>query len=980
MKVLLLILLFFTTTFAQDLEKVSLQLKWKYQFQFAGFIAAKEKGFYKDLGLDVELLEYTDKTDTIKYMIEGKTQFAVSDSALILEALKGVPITAMMAMYQKSPYVLMSLKSSNIKTLKDIDGKRVAIYDDVNGNAIKSMLKINNINFIQKSIEHKLEKLKSKEIDLAISYISNEPYIAKEMGMDVRALSLSDDGFERYGDILFTLNNTIKNNPILVENMNKATRKGFEYAFTHIDEMIDIIQSKYNTLKKSKDALKYEADTLYKMSGFGDNYGELNQAKVESIAYIYSYSDTVKYDKNNLKEFIYKFDNSKIYLTQEEQEYLNSKKNITMCYNTSIAPYTMMENGEPIGVSVDYLRQIEKKINKKFKFIYSNTIKKQFTMVYNKECSTVPVIQTSPQSVPFIKATIAAGKDNLVLVTKIDEPYIFNMDKLNSKKIGINRDYIHLTTYLDKNHPEIKYIKIEGNGLEDVAQGKLFGAIGSSVEMNYDLTKNYKNRLKVMTAYPDSYIEGGIGVHIDEPILLSILNKAVASLAPVTQEQIFDKWIDVKYKKITDYTLVWQIVFISLMLIIITLFWNRRLNKEIKKRKIIEKDLQETTDAHIDFLADLPIGIVSSDLTGKESSYCNKTFSQMFGWDFADIDTVDKWFNKAYPDEEYRASVIKVWGEKVEEAEKNNKPYSTPMEVKVRCKDGSDKWCHANYYEKKQFLHAGIFVDISERKNVENQLLDLNVSLEEKVKIEVQKNEKHQVLMMQQSKLAQMGEMIENIAHQWRQPLAQINAAVLMVDAIMDKNSFQNDSVQKRLLEIEFLTKHMSNTISDFKNFYSQDKTKELFSFSKIVEDSLQIVRDSLHSFYIEVKVDIDKNYTYFGYPNELQQVIVVMISNAKDILVERNTDNPEIMIEVKENSQGYIISICDNAGGIEEGNIDKIFEPYFTTKHKTQGTGLGLYMSKIVIEDGQRGILKARNEEHGACFEITLFKGEIDD
>ena len=191
----------------------------------------------------------------------------------------------------------MSLKSSNIKTIKDLDGKRIAIYNDINSAAIKSMLKINNIHFIQKPIDEKLRKLKNKEIDAAISYLSNEPYIAEEMGLNVTTFNPSDDGLERYGDILFTLKSTVKNNPILVEKMQKATKKGFEYAFTHIDEMISIIHSKYNTLQKSKDALKYEAETLLKMSRFDDNYGELNEAKVESIAYIYSYSDTVKYDK-----------------------------------------------------------------------------------------------------------------------------------------------------------------------------------------------------------------------------------------------------------------------------------------------------------------------------------------------------------------------------------------------------------------------------------------------------------------------------------------------------------------------------------------------------------------------------------------------------------------------------------------------------------------------------------------------------------
>ena len=207
----------------QTPEKVSLQLKWKYQFQFAGFIAAKEKGFFKDEGLDVELLEYIPTTNTLLDLEEGKTTFALSDSSVILEATKGKKLVALMAIYQNSPYVLMSLKSSNITTLSDIDNKRLALYDDMNGRAVDSMLKMNDIHIDKVAITNQLIQLQNGETDLAVGYISNEPYMAKEMGIDINVINLKDYGFNRYGDSLFTLVETLNNRPELVAKMHRAT-------------------------------------------------------------------------------------------------------------------------------------------------------------------------------------------------------------------------------------------------------------------------------------------------------------------------------------------------------------------------------------------------------------------------------------------------------------------------------------------------------------------------------------------------------------------------------------------------------------------------------------------------------------------------------------------------------------------------------------------------------------------------------------
>ncbi len=294
LKIILILLSLIFTLNVHALEKVKLQLKWKTQFQFAGFIAAKEKGFYKDVGLDVALLEYSADTDTLEDLKKGKTTFSVSDSSIITEVAKGGKYVALMAIYQQSPYVLMSLASSNIHSLKDLQGKKVGFYSDINSKAVAAMLKDRRILFQKVQVKNSIEQLETGEVDSVIVYSSNEPYQAKEKSLAVDILHLNEYGFDRYGDILITLEKTVNDRPELVAKMDSATRKGFEYAYSHIDEMVELIYRKYNTLKRSKVSYYYEADTLKKFLGSSEKFGKLDKARVNAIGYIYAYYNSIE--------------------------------------------------------------------------------------------------------------------------------------------------------------------------------------------------------------------------------------------------------------------------------------------------------------------------------------------------------------------------------------------------------------------------------------------------------------------------------------------------------------------------------------------------------------------------------------------------------------------------------------------------------------------------------------------------------------
>ena len=230
----------------------------------------------------------------------------------------------------------------------------------------------------------------------------------------------------------------------------------------------------------------------------------------------------------------------------------------------------------------------------------------------------------------------------------------------------------------------------------------------------------------------------------------------------------------------------------------------------------------------------------------------------------------------------------------------------------------------------------------------------------------------------EEEKLASMKEMMDNIAHQWRQPLSQINSIVSVLDNRLYELNIDDEIINEKLLEIEKLTKYMSDTIDDFKGYFDEDDTKKEFVINDVIEDVVSVIGSSLKKDAIELRVSTDGCYTLYGYPNELKQIIIVLINNAKDVLLKRNVHQAKIEISLKEDPQAYVIEVCDNGGGMTRTVMQKIFEPYFTTKHKSQGTGLGLYMSRKIIQERFCGSLSVRNIHNGVLFSITLPKGGI--
>lgn len=245
------------------------------------------------------------------------------------------------------------------------------------------------------------------------------------------------------------------------------------------------------------------------------------------------------------------------------------------------------------------------------------------------------------------------------------------------------------------------------------------------------------------------------------------------------------------------------------------------------------------------------------------------------------------------------------------------------------------------------------------------------IKLESLVLVEDQKKKEKEKLLSQRNKFVSMREMIENIAHQWRQPLSQINSAVLIVDDLLYEKDIKSIDIEEKLLEIESQTKYMSKTIDDFKNFFEPNKEKQVFMMHELLQKSIYILKGNLKYNNIKIETNLNNTLKCFGHPSELQQVIVAILNNAKDALLHNEVQDAKITINSKKIDDSISITICDNGGGIAKDVIEKIFDPYFTTKHKSQGTGLGLYISKLIVEESLNGELNVNNIENGTCFEI---------
>ena len=249
----------------------------------------------------------------------------------------------------------------------------------------------------------------------------------------------------------------------------------------------------------------------------------------------------------------------------------------------------------------------------------------------------------------------------------------------------------------------------------------------------------------------------------------------------------------------------------------------------------------------------------------------------------------------------------------------------------------------------------------------------LNIELEIRVEDEIKKQKAQEEILIHQSRSAEIGEMINNIAHQWRQPLNNLSLTIQNIGFKYENDVLTKEELNETIDKSKMIINSMSNTIDTFRNFFEPTKNKNLFKVEHSIENTLEILSSTLRFYNIEVVKEIIDDVEIYDYENEFSQVLLNIITNARDALVSNKIEKPIIKVNVSKIENNVIVKIKDNANEINEEIIDRIFEPYFTTKGKGNGTGIGLYMSKLIIEKNMNGKLTVKNDNNGAVFIITL-------
>ncbi len=969
-KIFIIVIFLYSSLCSHEFEDVSLQLKWKYQFQFAGYLVAKERGFYEDAGIYLDIKEFNTDIDVVEDVLNDRATFGVGDSSLILDVMKGKKITALMAVFQHSPYILMGAKSPDINSLEDLNTKTLGLYSKGNASAIVAMLKANNIEYKFYDTTYNFNRFEDNAPAMQVAYISNEPFIAKEKGIDIVIFNPKDYGFDSYGDILFASQQTLKNNPQLVEKFSRATVRGWEYAFSHVDEVVEMIYKKYNSLNKSKKALKYEALSLKNISGYGENFGELSKEKVNSIANIYSFLVPDRYNLKNLKNFIYKKEAIAL-LTTQEIEYLKEHR-FNMCIDADAYPLEFVIDETHMGISADMFKLIQKIAPLKTKIVSVIGESGVLKNIQKGRCDLKTILvheHNIAQNSMF--ETIPWMKDNLVLISKDTNPYATDIRLLKGKTIVVTLQAYK--NFLKKYYPSLNVVvdTDKKNIVTRIMSGEYYAVALPSLYANVVVRKYGLGTLKVVMNLFQHSVYGSIGVNKKDPKLLAIMNKLIESISKDEIENIIIRWNTKTYHSYVDNRMIMQLVGIFILIILIILFAYIKQRKLIKSIKVQKDKFKNIFDKSSDGVAILEDGVFVE---------CNNSLVSLFGY-------------------ENREQVLNLSPSKISpkfqpDGQKSLEKYMLMLRIASEYgvnhfewihlrADGEEFWAdivltNISTKDNQNLIHV-VLRDIGFKKELEEELLELNMQLEERVEDELEKNKKQQFILMQQSRLAQMGEMISMIAHQWRQPLNVLSLATQGIYLKFTMNKLTSLSMEHFNTTTKKQIQEMSTTIDDFREFFKPQKEKKIFEISKTIEHVIEITKPIYKSQEIKLAVDIQKGIFVNGYSNELGQALINIINNAKDALVENNVDKKkfvEISTEIKDDM--VLIVIEDNAGGIDDKVKDKIFDPYFSTKSEKNGTGIGLYMSKMIIDEHMNGEIKVLNTQNGAKFIVTLHLEEM--
>ncbi len=628
---------------------------------------------------------------------------------------------------------------------------------------------------------------------------------------------------------------------------------------------------------------------------------------------------------------------SQIDFTAEEVAFIRDNP-IVKYSEVNWKPLSIIEDNRMKGIMGEYLDLVAQRTGLKFEFVPSKSWPHVLEQFKEGKIDIVPGVGSSPQEKQLGLISNRYAKYPFVIVTDDRYTYLESLMDLKDAVVAVPKSYTSYN-FIVKNYPEMNLLITEDipEALIAVENGKADAFVGHIATSLYYISELHLKNLKVAgTTIFD--IEHHYLIQKDMPVLLSIINKAFNSISLQERKDINANWIQttVVEKKI-DYKLVF-LVFFSFIIILAVFVYRQNILKKYNERlkdsyADIESIMNSTMEAIL--ITENRKCIEVNDSAVKLFGYSSK--EEMIGQDLLNFIAKD-----------YRKLVKSKITATVKE----------PYELEILTAKGKNI----------QTLGKGANLKLSGKNVRISSIIDIT---------DIKSKER---LLIEQSKMAALGEMIGHIAHQWRQPLSVITVVATSWEVYDELGTLDKKKVLEEGKLILSNAKYLSQTIDDFRQFIKGENSSSKFNVKDLIGNLTRLVNPSIQNEQITLVLNNSIDRELLGGQNNLLQALINIINNSIDALKQQK-DEKFIFLDVKENEDKKVqIIIKDNAGGIDKNIIDKIFEPYFTTKHQSQGTGLGLYMTYSIIEKANASI-KVENCDYtynkkkykGVTFTITF-------
>jgi len=586
------IFVFTSTLKSKELEKISLQLQWKHQFEFAGFYMAKEKGYYKDSGIDVNFIEYNKNINIIDTVLSNQNTYGLTYSNLVVEYLKGKPLIFVANFLKQSPLAIVTKK--NIHLPSDLKGKRVmGVGEDVNSAMFLIMFKkfgLSLDDFQNTPHTFSIDDFINDKVDAMTVFTTNETYYLDKLGIEYNLLNPTVYGSEFYDLNLFTSREELLHHPERVNNFKDASIRGWKYALENIDETINLIMKKYNTQGKTYESLLYEATQIRNvMLPSVHPIGNIDLFRVELMVDNYLNLGLIPKNANiNLTNFIFKYKNKKLNLTPEEKNYLQMKQNIKICVDPNLLPFEAIQDGKYIGIGADIIDILKNRFNLPLTLLETKNFKDSVNKTKRNICDMIPMIMDNKKD-KQINFSQSYLETPIALITKNDVPFISDIHLLRDKKVVTVKGY-SVSRIIRENYPHLDLVEVDSiyEAFDLVRSGKAFAMAEKVISINNIFHKDRIDDLKISSKF-DEKIYFSMGFNIDNNYLPSIINKALEHISTAEKNTIYNKWVyfldEVSFKN----SFPWQVFFIFVVIISFVVFWLIvviKLNKKYKKAKI----------------------------------------------------------------------------------------------------------------------------------------------------------------------------------------------------------------------------------------------------------------------------------------------------------------------------------------------------------------------------------------------------------